>query len=61
MAKKIKIELIKGVGGYSISLNDYRICGEKPWGGGKILGSWLVNVDVIEKQFSPVGDKRRKG
>ena len=39
----MKIELISGVEGECITVNDTRIAGPKPWGGGKVLKTW--NVD----------------
>ena len=37
---KATIEIIKGVGGLCVSINDYRVCGNKPWGGGVVIASW---------------------
>jgi len=34
-AKKLSLTLVDGVEGQSIYLNDYRIAGNKPWGGGQ--------------------------
>lgn len=31
------IKIVKGCEGYSIYLNDYRIAGSKPWGGGDVV------------------------
>ncbi len=44
MAKDKEYELVlcDGVEGRSIYLNDVRIAGPKPWGGGKTLARWVV-------------------
>lgn len=34
------IEVVSGVAGPSLYVNDYRIAGEKPWGGGRTTHSW---------------------
>ena len=49
--KTATIEIFDGVGGLCIYLNDYRICGEKPWGGGKCLKIWKINTDKIMSQL----------
>lgn len=48
MSEKVKIELVQGVEGKSIYINSYRICGSKPWGGGKVIGSWESNIEDVE-------------
>ena len=45
--KYMKIDYIKGVEGDSISINEYRVAGPKPWGGGKIIKSWKATVEDI--------------
>jgi hypothetical protein len=45
------VTIIKGAGaiGLSVYVNDLRIAGQKPLGGGKILGEWTVpRADVRE-------------
>jgi len=42
-----KIEIINGVEGMCVTINDTRIAGNKPWGGGKIVNSWIVDNDWI--------------
>lgn len=49
MAEKLhKLELINGVEGDSVYLNDFRIAGPKPWGGGTTLKSWKVSTKDLE-------------
>lgn len=43
--EKVNVTIVSGVEGKSIYINDYRICGNKPWGGGTIIEEWK-NVDI---------------
>lgn len=45
----MKVEMIKGVEGYSIYFNDVRILGPKPWGGGTIVKRWTLSVEHAER------------
>lgn len=48
-SKKVhKIELVDGVEGPSLYLNDRRIVGPKPWGGGVCLKKWIVSDEDIQ-------------
>lgn len=48
-AGSVKVEMVQGVEGMAIYVNDYRICGPKPWGGGRVVRKWMTDVDrVIE-------------
>ncbi len=46
---KIKFEVIKGVEGASLYINDYRVSGPKPWGGGTITNEFRVDREEINK------------
>jgi len=46
---RVKIEVISGVEGPSLYIDDYRVCGPKPWGGGKVLCSWVVKIKDIDR------------
>ena len=49
MKDEVKIVLCKGVEGNSIYIDNHRICGPKPWGGGKIIQEWTgKRRDVLE-------------
>ena len=41
---KIKVEVIKGVEGHSLYVNDYRVLGAKPWGGGELVVGWNTEI-----------------
>ena len=46
---RISVEIVQGVGGLALVVNDRRIAGPKPWAGGKVTRRWLVKVaDLIE-------------
>jgi len=45
----IKLEIVTGCEGKSVYLNDYRICGPKPWGGGQVAIKFDIKKDEITK------------
>ena len=47
MKPSVELCLINGVEGGCISLNDYRIAGPKPWGGGRVQKSWTVEIEDL--------------
>ena len=48
-----KILLVQGVEGKSIYINDYRVVGSKPWGGGKVLAEWECKDEDILHALDP--------
>lgn len=40
-----RFDVIQGVEGCCLSLDDTRIAGPKPWGGGKVIHSWETDED----------------
>ena len=48
MSKDIELIVSSGVSGPCVYLNDFRIAGPKPWGGGRTLYSFKVSVQEIE-------------
>ena len=54
MDREIEVSLIKGVEGNSISLNNYRICGSKPWGGGQVLKTWTTSIKDIQSALEGI-------
>lgn len=42
--ERYPIEIIQGVEGFCIGLNNYRIAGPKPWGGGTVVKRWDVSL-----------------
>lgn len=47
--EKVKIEIVSGCEGKCIYINDYRVAGSKPWGGGTTEKSWTVDKGEILK------------
>ena len=48
ITKKIhKICIVDGVAGTAIYLNDFRIAGPKPWGGGNVTHEWKVKNEDL--------------
>ena len=51
---KISIDVVSGPEGVALYVNDYRMTGPKPWGGGRVLHSFMVEADevkqIIDKQ-----------
>jgi len=45
--RQFELVYVQGVEGNSIYLNDTRIAGPKPWGGGTVLKRWKVEEDQI--------------
>lgn len=52
----IRLELVRGVGGFSVYLNGFRIAGEKPWGGGEIVAHWRVDGETIRRALTHRAD-----
>ena len=47
--ESLDILVVDGVEGPSVYLNDYRIAGPKPWGGGKVLFRFSTTVHDLER------------
>lgn len=45
--EKVRIEIVNGCEGKAVYINDYRVAGSKPWGGGTVERSWIANKDDI--------------
>lgn len=41
--KRWKIEVVQGTEGAAMYINDYRVAGPKPWGGGTVAYKWAVS------------------
>jgi hypothetical protein len=47
--REITVTHIKGVEGPSLYLNDRRVSGPKPWGGGSVVREWKTSLrDILE-------------
>lgn len=65
MKTEFSLTVVRGVSGLCVYLNDYRIVGEKPWGGGTITNTWKVSLKDIVRALrgavSIVADKAIEG
>jgi hypothetical protein len=54
---KVKLEIISSDEGRSVYLNETRIAGPKPCGGGEVvLTKWIEKAEVLEALESDCGD-----
>ena len=54
--KTVNIEVIKGVEGDCLSVNDYRVAGSKPWGGGEVIFKGKAKKEnLIKAIFNHLG------
>jgi|GEM_PF-5671004 hypothetical protein len=64
-ARKVKpvatIEVIQGAEGLCVTINDRRIAGPKPWGGGKVIWSWKTTVREINEAIRAPMPKGPRG
>jgi hypothetical protein len=51
----VQIEVVSGVEGPSLYLDQYRFAGNKPWGGGKIIHSWKVTAKDLRESLRHIG------
>lgn len=59
--KYARIDIVRGVEGIALYINDFRVVGPKPWGGGKYIKQWeSVNVSDILKAIG-LDSKKLKG
>lgn len=56
----IQIEVVSGVEGPSLYLDQYRFAGNKPWGGGQIIHSWKVSAKDLRESLRQIGIIARK-
>lgn len=47
--EKVKVEVIGSATGSSLYINDFRVCGNKPWGGGTVIRKWVTSKQYILK------------
>lgn len=50
--KRVKIEVVRGVHGHmALYINDYRVAGSKPWGGGETLFTFKPEDEQFAKDL----------
>jgi hypothetical protein len=57
MSEKIIIEIIRGVEGDCLAIDNRRVAGPKPWGGGEVTKSFKVELSEIIKAIPVLGIK----
>ena len=53
--KTIPIMVVAGVEGPSLYVNNFRIVGNKPWGGGKTIYQWEVPLEKLLQYLKEAG------
>ena len=53
--KEITIEVIRGVEGNCLSINNYRFVGSKPWGGGTVIKQWKTSRKDFIHSLNQIG------
>ena len=44
----VKVEVVKGGGGLNLQINDYRVAGNKNYGGGTVIHRFEINEDDLK-------------
>lgn len=52
--KTFELFITDGQEGWGVYLNNHRIAGPKPWGGGKIIKSWPVSAKDLKTAIGEV-------
>lgn len=47
MTKQVNVEVVIGADGPSLYVDDYRVLGNKPWGGGRMIHAWKVDKERL--------------
>lgn len=59
MKSKVKIDLIEGVDGYCLTIDDYRVAGPKPWAGGTTKETWMAEKKDLLAAIDTDGEIER--
>lgn len=55
MTKQVHIEMVVGAEGSSLYIDDYRVVGKRPWGGGRTVCEWKVDKDQLIEDLRSAG------
>ena len=47
--KQVLLTIMRGVEGLAIYVQNYRVAGNKPWGGGKVIAEWKVPTTRVRE------------
>jgi len=53
----MNIAIIKGPEGFAVLIDDFRVAGPKPWGGGRIVNEWSP---IDERSLEHIRDAAEK-
>ena len=64
--RRTKIALVAGVEGMALYINDYRVAGPKPWGGGVVRHTWESSEEdllraIRERVIESPGGRGKRG
>lgn len=57
---EITIEVVRGVEGDCLAINNLRVVGPKPWGGGKTIKTWKASFEDLQSSFKRLGFELKK-
>ncbi len=57
--KEIKIDVVLGVEGKSLYIDDYRVSGSKPLGGGKVIYSFSINIKELRNAIPELKEEEK--
>lgn len=65
-ARRHRVSIVAGVEGPGVYLNNIRIAGYKPWGGGHLVGEWPLSEDDLQRavkrgEIAPPADDDHAG
>lgn len=49
----IKFDVVSGREGYALYANDYRVAGPKPWAGGSVIHTFIVEDAELKQAITP--------
>lgn len=55
MSERITIEVVRGPEGPCLLVNEYRVAGPKPWGGGTVTHEWRVDANMLRSRLAEIG------
>jgi len=58
--RELRLEIVQGVGGLAVYLNDFRIAGMKPWGGGKVVQRWILTDWEVREALATTPEGRMR-
>jgi hypothetical protein len=53
---RVKVDVVKSSNGSCLYIDDNRVAGGKPWGGGIITDSFNIDVDEVIKLLTEVSE-----